>query len=623
MKNYTDVRACVEDTLARVGNRIVLGIPLGLGKPNQLVNALYQRAVRDPSIELTIVTALSLSRPRASNELERRLLEPIVERVFGDWPELDYVTALDKRALPPNVEVREFYFQPGSRLTNARAQRSYTSSNYTHVVRDAMDLGLNVFAQLVSAPDAEGRYSLSCNPDLTLDVLPRLREKERQGGQVAVLAQVNPQLPFMPGEAALPAQAFDGVVEHPDLAFELFGPPNQPVSTQEYMIGLHASALIRDDGTVQLGIGAMGDAVCHLLLLRHERGERYLSLLTETGALDAHGDLIRRVGGTQPFTQGLYASTEMLVDGLLDLYRAGILKRRVEGDGAVAHAGFFLGPRGFYQRLRDMSPEERALFRMTRISFVNALLGDEELKRRQRRNARFVNSGMMVMLSGAVVSDGLEDGRVLSGVGGQHDFFEMAHALEDGRAILMLRSTRERSGRVSSNIVGHYGHTTIPRQLRDIVVSEYGIADLRGKSDEEVAQALIAISDSRFQGALLRRAKRAGKIARDYEIPGRHRANRPEKLERTLEPFRREGLLPEYPQGTDLTDVEATLARALRALQSGKRRASPSIIKNVLSPPAQALPYLERLRLHEPSTLRERVMRRVVLYALACDGALG
>jgi len=622
MKNHTDVEACVDDTLARVGNRVVLGIPLGLGKPNQLVNALYQRAVRDPKLELTIVTALSLSRPRARNELERRLLEPIVERVFGDWPELDYVTALDRRALPPNVQVREFYFQPGSRLTNARAQQGYTSSNYTHVVRDTMDLGLNVFAQLVSAPDAEGRYSLSCNPDLTLDVLPRLREKERQGTPVAVLAQVNPQLPFMPGDAALPGDAFDGVVEHPDLSFELFGPPNQPVSTQEYMIGLHTSALIRDDGTIQLGIGAMGDAICHLLLLRHERSERYLSLLNEAGALDAYGDLVRRVGGTQPFTHGLYASTEMLVDGLLDLYRAGVLKRRVE-DGAIAHAGFFLGPRSFYQRLREMSAEERALFRMTSISFVNELLGDEELKRRQRRNARFVNSGMMVMLSGAAVSDGLEDGRVVSGVGGQHDFFTMAHALEDGRAILMLRSTRERDGRVRSNIVPHYGHTTIPRQLRDIVVSEYGIADLRGKSDAEVACALIGISDSRFQASLLRQAKRAGKIPRDYEIPDRHRANRPEKLERTLESFRREGLLPEYPQGTDLTDVEATLARALRAMQAGKRRASPKIIRRVLSPPEEASPYLERLRLDEPSSLRERVMRRVVLYALACDDALG
>src|SRR5260221_6025402 len=94
---------------------------------------------------------------------------------------------------------------------------------------------------------------------------------------------------------------------------------------------------------------------------------------------------------------------------------------------------------------------------------------------------------MMVTLSGAAVSDGLADGRVVSGVGGQYNFVAMAHELERARSILLLRSTREAGGRVESNIVFNYGHVTIPRHPRDIVVTQHGVADLPGRTDAEVA----------------------------------------------------------------------------------------------------------------------------------------
>jgi hypothetical protein len=148
--------------------------------------------------------------------------------------------------------------------------------------------------------------------------------------------------------------------------------------------------------------------------------------------------------------------------------------------GHFVHACFFLGPRKFYDILGQMDAAEREQICMTGISYVNELYGEEELKRLQRTSARFVNTGLIVTLTGAVASDGLEDGRVLSGVGGQYNFVAMAHELEDGRSILMIRSTKEEDGRLRSNIRWSYGHVTIPRHLRDIVVTEYGIADLRG-----------------------------------------------------------------------------------------------------------------------------------------------
>src|SRR4029450_3525272 len=95
----------------------------------------------------------------------------------------------------------------------------------------------------------------------------------------------------------------------------------------------------------------------------------------------------------------------------------------VESAGALLHGGFMLGPRAFYEELRAMTDEERALFRMMPVSFTNELLGaDWEAKVAQRRDARFSSSAMMATLGGAIVSDGLADGRVVSGVGGQFNF---------------------------------------------------------------------------------------------------------------------------------------------------------------------------------------------------------
>src|SRR5436189_1127357 len=91
---YPDVETCVEDTLRRVGRRIVLGTPLGLGKANHLVNEFFRRAREDPRIDLCIFTALTLGRPRWKNELERRFVQPLAERLVGGYPELAYVDPL-------------------------------------------------------------------------------------------------------------------------------------------------------------------------------------------------------------------------------------------------------------------------------------------------------------------------------------------------------------------------------------------------------------------------------------------------------------------------------------------------------------------------------------------------
>src|SRR5581483_7661686 len=124
-----------------------------------------------------------------------------------------------------------------------------------------------------------------------------------------------------------------------------------------------------------------------------------------------------------------------------------------------------VGSRDFYRRLREMPPETAKKFGMTGIGFVNELYHDEDAKRRGRVKARFLNDAMMVTLLGDVVSDGLDDGRVVSGVGGQYNFIAQSFALDDARAAIVLRATRAHNGRDQSNILWRYGHTTIPRHL--------------------------------------------------------------------------------------------------------------------------------------------------------------
>ncbi|HEY6544628.1 MAG TPA: acetyl-CoA hydrolase, partial [Dokdonella sp.] len=102
--------AAVDRILARGGSRISVATPLGLGKPNHLLNALYRRVKADPARHLMLYTALSLDLPDAASELERRFLGPFLERQFGaHYPRLDYVADLHADRLPANVHVEEFY----------------------------------------------------------------------------------------------------------------------------------------------------------------------------------------------------------------------------------------------------------------------------------------------------------------------------------------------------------------------------------------------------------------------------------------------------------------------------------------------------------------------------------
>jgi acyl-CoA hydrolase len=713
-RTFDDVAECVESTLARVGPRVVLALPLGIGKPHPLANEFYRRARRDPTITLKIFTALSLRAPQWTGELERRFLEPLVARLFGGTVPLDYVRDLHAGEVPDNVQIIEFFLDPGALLNVEHSQRHYVSTNYTDVARDVAAQGVNVIGQLIAKRGAESRaeYSLGSNPDVTVDLLRLLAPQRRQGREVVVIGEVNRQMPFMFGPAAVSADTFDYLLDHARYDYDLFAPPNQRLSTVDYAIGLYAARLVRDGGTLQIGIGELGDAVVYALQLRHRQNAEFREILHGLKATERFGASLDSIGEAAPFAAGLYACTEMFVDGFLDLYRSGVLRRRVYADlriqrllnagaigeriderflaaladedfgnpltasdfgvlqclgvfrsdcryldgrivnsdgqsaaamintaaarrellasctgvqlcgGTLLHAGFFLGPRGFYAALRDIPDAQRRQFSMGGVAFVNQLDGaDFALKIAQRQHGRFINSSMMATLLGAAVSDGLADGRVVSGVGGQYNFVAMAHALPDARSILAVRSTREKNAAVTSNILWNYGNTTIPRHLRDVVITEYGVADLRGLTDQDVIAALLNIADSRFQDALKCEAQAAGKLRRDYRIPDIHRNNFPRALHESFILARARGLFSEFPFGTDFTSEEIVLAKALGNLRTNTAAAWPRVKTAAQAlmtrgTPAAVKPYLERMALNSPQTRQEWLWQRLLVREL-------
>ena len=604
----------------RVGPEVVLGLPIGIGKATHVADALFELAAQDSSISLTIFTGLTLEPPQGQSELEKRFLEPLVERLYTDWPVPRYADAIRTGSMPANVRVREFYLRPGGYLSNPYVQQEYSSINYSEVAGELMRLGVNVLAQLVAAsPDQPGRFSLGSNPEVTLDLLPYFDERRKAGLPALLVGQVNRHMPFMTGDADLNATDVDIVLDDGRYDYPLFTLPNRAVSDGDYATAMHVASLVRDGGTLQLGIGSLSDAVAHCLQLRHSSPELFAEVLLHLPGGTATERRQHLPVELTPFREGLYASTELLSDALFSLFDAGLVKRPADRSSTtVMHAGFFIGSNALYDGLRALPEERRRLIDMTRISKVNTLFGQEAVKRAQRRDARFINETMMVTLLGAAVSDALHDGRVVSGVGGQFDFVSMAQSLDGAMSILMCRACRESGGKVSSNIRWNYGHTTVPRHHRDVYVTEYGIAATRGRSDRDTIDRLLHVAGAEFHDDLIEAPRRAGKIERDYKMASDADNNRPEVIASVFNQHRAH--FPPYPLGTELTSDEQALAEALGWLQNNTattRKRFRTMLHAVLNgTPSGNEKALARMGLDDPNGIKQRLMRRLLRYAL-------
>jgi len=299
----------------------------------------------------------------------------------------------------------------------------------------------------VSPPDAHGFCSLGTSVDATLSAVRSAR---------TVIAQLNPAMPRTLGDSFVH-------VDDIDLAIEVNEPPHEhsvaDIGQIERQIGAHVAELVPDMATLQLGIGAIPAAVGEAL-----RDKRDLGI-----------------------------HTELFTDTVVDLVEAGALTGAAKeiNRGKIVSA-FVLGTQRLY-RFIDNNP----MVEMRPVDYTN----DTAVIRRFRRMVA-VNSAIEVDLSGQVVADSIGR-RLYSGVGGQMDFIRGAALAEEGRAIIALPSTA--AGGATSRIVPSLregaGVVTTRAHVRT-VVTEWGVAELFGRSMAERAHALIAIAHPDFREEL-------------------------------------------------------------------------------------------------------------------------
>jgi acyl-CoA hydrolase len=302
----------------------------------------------------------------------------------------------------------------------------------------------------VSPPDKHGNCSLGVSVEVT-----------RAAWQMAdvVVAHINPRMPRTHGDSVIPFKAIDVAFEKSQEIFCL--PPMQSDVVQQ-QIGQHVASLIDDGDCLQLGIGAIPDAVLN--------------------ALGGHRNL------------GIH--TEMFSDGVIDLVESGVINNAAK----VIHAGkivtgFVMGS----QRLYDFV-DDNALINFLDIEYVNNIATI-------RKNPQMVsiNSALQIDLTGQICADSI-GGNIYSGVGGQLDFVLGAQLSQGGRSIIALPSCAQQ-GRVSRIVpqLDQGAGVVTTRAHVDYIVTEFGIASLRGKSLTERRDALIAISHPKFHDLLLAR----------------------------------------------------------------------------------------------------------------------
>jgi acyl-CoA hydrolase len=384
-----------------------------------------------------------------------------------DWRALTVFAALLLDFYPlftrPGVRLLSGFFGPVERALRAAGHDvSFIPADFRRFARIARELAPRVMATAAALPDAGGRLSLSLHAGATVDELRRCgRDPDR-----LLVVEVSPHLPHTLGlppehRHALEVDDVDVLVqsERPPPAL-----PESSAGPVEHAIAEHAHAYIGPGTTLQTGIGAVPNEIVKLL---------------------AEGP-----GGDY----GIHS--EMFTTGLMRLHRAGKVSNALKGvfEG-ISVTTFALGSEELYAWL-DGNPEVRFL--------PVAVVNDPSVISRNR-NMLSINGALAVDLAGQVAADTLE-GRQYSGIGGHEDFVSGAGLAEGDRSLVCLPASARVEGRRVSRIVRHLAPGTLvttPRHQVDVVITEFGSAELAGRSVEERARALAEIADPEFRAELL------------------------------------------------------------------------------------------------------------------------
>lgn len=311
----------------------------------------------------------------------------------------------------------------------------------------------DVVFSMASPMDEHGYFSLSLGPDYTMAAVARAR---------AVVLEVNPNVPFTNGNCHVHISQVAALVESDEPVLEVGLPKIGPV---QEAIGKHVADLIDDGSTLQIGYGGIPDAVVMQLTHKHDLG----------------------------------IHTEMIGDGILTLLEAGAVTNRKKNylPGKMV-ATFALGSQKLYKFMH-----RNPMLEMHPVDYTN-----DPYLAGQNDNLVAINATLQIDLLGQCGSESL-GAQPYSGTGGQADFVRSANRSRGGKAFIVLPSTAK--GDTISRIVPTLSagtHLTTSKNDINYVVTEFGVAQLRGKSAKQRAQELIGIAHPDFRAELTAAARK-------------------------------------------------------------------------------------------------------------------
>lgn len=415
---YAQRRRAPADAVAVVADGDTVVLPIGAGEAPALLHALSERR-------------------RALRGVTVFQLLPLARAGYFDPDTVD------------NVRHSTAFIGGTSREGAAAGWVDYCPAHFSEIpelIRRRL-LACDVVFARTSAMDQHGYFSLGLSADYTMAAISVAR---------AVVLEVNPAIPFCYGDCHVHISQVAALVESTDPIVELPAPSIGPV---EQAIGRHVADLIPDGATLQIGIGAIPDAVVQQLGDKNDLG----------------------------------VHTEMVGDGILSLIESGVVTNaRKNLQPGKMMATFALGSRRLYEYLHRNPAIEMHPVDVTNDPY---LAGRHDC-------LHSINGTLQVDLLGQCGSESLGP-RPYSGTGGQVDFVRAANRSRGGRSIIVLPSTA-RDGRVSRIVASLTPgtHVTTGKNEVDHVVTEHGVAHLRGRSARARAQALIDIAHPGFRDAL-------------------------------------------------------------------------------------------------------------------------
>ena len=421
---YKEKLASAVDAVRQIRNGDLIIVPTGVGEPPSLLTALSERRCDFQDVKVAQILAMR------------------------KYAYIDPATA-------DHVRHVAFFYGSASRAGGREGWIDFIPSHFSEIPAQIHrgQIPADVVLSMASPMDARGYFSISLGADYTMAAIAKAR---------AVVLEVNPNVPFAYGNCHVHVSHVAALVESNEPVLEVELPTIGPV---QEAIGNSVADLIDDGSTLQIGYGAIPDAVVMQLTHKHDLG----------------------------------IHTEMIGDGILSLLESGaITNRRKNYLPGKMIATFALGSRKLY-RFMDRNP----VVEIHPVDFTNdpSLAGLND-------NLVTINATLQIDLLGQCGSESLGHSPY-SGTGGQSDFVRAANRSHGGKAFIVVPSTAKKDS-ISRIVPMLSAGTHVSTSKNDInyVVTEYGAAQLRGKSAKQRAQELISVAHPSFRAELTEQAKR-------------------------------------------------------------------------------------------------------------------